>query len=187
MKKQELIDLGIAEDVAEKVIVLHGKDIEAQKTKISDLTANQSSLTTQLEEANKQIEGFKGMKIDEIKAAADDYKAKFEKAQTDAATNLLAVKRNHALERDLKEVYKVKNVKAVTALLNQDELKFNEKDESFIGLKEQVEPIKTSDNYLFTDETVPPKIVLGGNNKPIVGNAFTDAARRGAKLPEQGK
>lgn len=187
MKTQDLIDLGLSQEVAEKIFVLHGKDIEKLKESTQTATADLESIKTQLTEANTQIEKFKGMKTqEEVDAAVSEYKTKFEQAEVDAAANLLAVKRNHALERDLKEVYKVKNVKAVMALLNNDELTFDEKTEAINGLKEQVEPIKASDGYLFTDTKEPPKIIAGGKSKSVLGDPIVDAARKAAGLvPEQ--
>ena len=84
MNKKDLTELGIAEDIAEKIIVMHGKDIEKHKTALETAQAEGKSVKDQLAEASKQIEAFKGMDIDGIKKAADDWKAKAEKAAAEA-------------------------------------------------------------------------------------------------------
>lgn len=181
MKKQDLIDLGIAEDVAEKVIIAHGKDIESHKAKLVTLQSEADTLKTQLTEAGTTIEGFKKLDVDGIKAAADDWKAKAEKAQTDAAAQLAAVKFDHALETALNGA-KVKNAKAVSALLSTNDLK--DANGEFIAERftEQLTKIKSENDYLFADATPAPKIVTGGNSQSVVGDAFNDAMRKGAGL-----
>lgn len=181
MKKQDLIELGIAEDVAEKVIIAHGKDIESHKSKLATLQTEADTLKTQLAEAGTTIEGFKKLDVDGIKAAADEWKAKAEKAQTDAAAQLAAVKFDHALESALTGA-KAKNPKAVQALLSTDALK--DANGEFIAERftEQLEKIKSENDYLFADVKEPPKIITGGNNQSVVGDAFDVAMRKGAGL-----
>ena len=181
MKKQDLIDLGIAEDVAEKVIIAHGKDIESHKAKLITLQSEADTLKTQLAEAGTTIESFKAMKPEELKAAADDWKAKAEKAQTDAAAQLAAVKFDHALESALTGA-KAKNAKAVQALLSTDALKDANGEFITERFNEQLEKIKSENDYLFADVKEPPKIITGGNNQSVVGDAFEIAMRKGANL-----
>ena len=81
---------------------------------------------------------------------------------------------------------KVKNIKAVKALLDIDALKYNEADNSVIGLNEQLDKIKSSDAYLFPDYQEPPRIVAGGNQTRLNTDAMTSAMRQAAGL-SQGK
>ena len=180
MKKQELIDLGIADDVADKIFALHGQSIEKHKTAAETATKELETIKTQLTEANTQIEGFKGMKVEEIQKAADEYKTKFEQAQTDHAKELSDIKFNHALETSLTGA-KAKNLKAVQALINREALALKD-DGTLEGLDEQITKIKSENDYLFTDTNPPPKIVTGGNNQPVLGDAITNAARKAAGL-----
>lgn len=180
MKKQDLIELGIAEDVAEKIFALHGKDITKHQTAAETAKAEADTLKAQLAEASKQIEGFKGLDIEGVKKAADDWKAKAEQAQKEAAEQIAQVKFDHALESALSGA-KAKNVKAVQALLNKDGLKLND-DGTIIGLNEQLEKIKSENDYLFADAKPIPEVVLGGHSKSVLGDAMADAARKAAGL-----
>ena len=180
MKKQDLIELGIAEDVADKIFALHGKDITKHQTAAETAKAEADTLKAQLAEASKQIEGFKGLDIEGVKKAADDWKAKAEQAQKEAAEQIAQVKFDHALESALSGA-KAKNVKAVQALLNKDGLKLND-DGTIIGLNEQLEKIKSENDYLFADAKPIPEVVLGGNSKSVLGDAMADAARKAAGL-----
>jgi len=187
LTSEALEKAGLTADVLDKIIVAHGKDIESHKGKLSTAQTEIDSFKKQLEDANKQIEGFKGMDIETIKKTADDYKTKFEQAQADAAVQLTNLKFDHALQGALTGA-KARNPIAVQALLKKDALKLND-DGTILGLKEQLETIQKDNDYLFESANPPPRIVTNTNNQPITGNAFVDAARRGAKLPlpEQGK
>jgi len=181
MNKKDLTELGIAEDIAEKIIVMHGKDIEKHKTALETAQAEGKSVKDQLAEASKQIEAFKGMDIDGIKKAADDWKAKAEKAEADAKTQLDALKFDHSLDTALSAA-KAKNSKAVKALLDVANLKLNDTDGSIIGLEDQLKKIKEGNDYLFESDTPTPKIVTGGK-QTVSTDSVVDAARKAAGLP----
>jgi F0F1-type ATP synthase membrane subunit b/b' len=94
MKKEELVALGIDEEVVKKIMAINGTDIENAKAKAGQATEKVSqeleNLKSQLsekdkliEEANVQIENFKGMDIEGTKKAADEWKTKFEQTQND--------------------------------------------------------------------------------------------------------
>jgi hypothetical protein len=181
MKKTDLIALGLTDEIAEQVIISHGKDIEAHKAKLVAAQAEAESLKAQLTEAGTAIENFKKLDVDGIKAAADDWKLKAEQAQKDAATQLSALKFDHAIDAALSGA-KAKNAKAVKALLNSDGLKLTD-DGSIVGLNEQLEKIKSENDYLFVSDTPTPQIVTGGNNQSILGDSTVSAMRKAAGLP----
>lgn len=190
MKREDLKKLELSDEAIDKVMALHGVDIEVHKSKATTAQAEVTGLQTQLSEANTQIESFKGMNIDQIKASADEWKTKAETAQSESASAILKIKQDHALERELKETFKVADLVAVKAHLKADGIKFNDKDETFIGLKEQLDPLKEKYSSYFSDFVKPPEITLGGNNQPITTDAFDAALLKGAGLtpqPAQGK
>src|SRR6185369_7347275 len=158
MKREDLKALGLEDTAIDSIMALHGKDIETHKTGLTTAQAELETLKSQLTEANKQIDSFKSMDIESVKKSADEYKAKFEQATSESAKQVAELKFNHALESALTTA-KAKNPKAVQALLSKDALKFNEADGSIIGLKDQLDKIKSENDYLFTDETPAPKIV----------------------------
>jgi hypothetical protein len=181
MKREDLVALGIEGEALEKVMALHGQDIEKQK---SALVAAQTELGTtqgQLTEANKAIEGFKGLDVAGIKAAADEWKVKAEQAQADAEAKVSALKFDYALDSALTGA-KARNPKTVKALLNMEGLKLT--DEGVLGLKEQLETIKSANDFLFESDVPAPKVVAGSNNQSVVGDSFMQALRQGAGLPD---
>ena len=187
MKREDLEKLGLSKEQIDAVMAENGKDVEAQKAKITTAQADVEALKKQVEGANKQIEDFKKLDVEGVKKAADEYKAKFETSQAESAKQLTQLKFDHALEGALTGA-KAKNPKAVKALLDSNNLKLNEADGSILGLKEQLEKIQKENDYLFESGVPTPKIVTGGNNQQITTDAFTAAMRKGAQLPpEQGK
>lgn len=114
---------------------------DAQATEIT-------GLKTQLKDANKQIEDFKGMDIEGIKKAADDWKVKAEKAESDAQKQISELQFNHSLEAELSKAG-ARNPKTIKALLDMDKLK--NADGNIIGLKEQLDNLKKDESYLFNE------------------------------------
>lgn len=186
MKREDLTKLGIEDkDVIDEIMKLHGSDIESHKTRLATAGDELKTVQGQLEEANKQIDAFKAMKVEDIQKAADDYKAKFEQAQKDAAEQVSKLKFDHVLDGALTAA-KAKDSLSVKAHLKMGDMKLNE-DESILGLEEQLKKVKSEKAYLFESDDQPPTIVTGGNNKPILGDAIVDAARRAAGLPPAGE
>ncbi len=188
MKREELEKLGLTAEQIDKIMAENGKDIEKHKTGAETAKSELEAMKVQLGEANKTIEGFKAMNVDQIKASADDYKAKFEQAQKDATAQLQQLKFDHSLDGALGTA-KAKNAKAVKALLDMANLKLNEADGSIVGLDDQLKKIKEANDFLFEGEKADPKIVLGGNaSSTPPTDPFMSALRKGAGLTiEKGK
>jgi len=190
MNEKDLIDLGVAEDVAKKIIVLHGKDIEAKKNELTTATTEATALKNQLSEANKQIEDFKKLDVDGVKKAADDWKTKYEQTVEQHATESKQRQFDTALEKGLAEA-KAKNPKALKGLLDLANLKYNEADGSLIGLKEQLEKIKPENDYLFEpaeNAEKTPEIVAHTDGKSTNYDAVVAGALKGAGITlPQGK
>ena len=186
MKREDLKKLELSDEVIDQIMAMHGKDVEAHKTTATSAQAELKAAQDQLAEANEAIEGFKKLDVDAIKTAADEWKTKYEAAQQEAAAQMSKIKFDHALDGALTGA-KAKNAKAVKALLDHEGLKFNEADGSIVGLNDQLEKIKSENDYLFESDNPDPSIVTGGNNQSILnkGNSFLDAARRGAQLPDK--
>jgi hypothetical protein len=177
MKREDLKAKGLTDEQIDFVMAENGKDVEGHKTKLTTAQAETETIKTQLSEANKAIEAFKGLNIDQIKASADEWKTKAEQAEAARAAD----KFDNVLKDALKE-YKVKDPEDVMHRLKKDALKLGEDGKSVIGLKEQIEPLKSTKDYLFESDTPTPRIVAGGNNQ-TVGDAVLSAARKAAGLP----
>lgn len=170
MKREFLEELKIDKEVIDKIMAENGKDIEAEKAKVTTKQTELDGVKTQLTEANKQIEAFKGMDIEKIKQAADDWKVKAETAQTEAQKQIAQLQFDYALETELSKAG-ARNPKTIKALLNVEGLK--NVDGNIIGLKEQLDKLKTDEAYLFVEEAgggdggaSTVKVKSGGEHKP---------------------
>jgi hypothetical protein len=188
MKREDLKKLlgdSATDEAIDKIMSLHGADVESHKGKLTTAQTEIDGLKGQLTEASAAIEGFKKLNPEQLQAAADDWKAKAEQAQTDAAAQVATLKFDHALESALTGA-KARNPKAVTALLSRDALKLQD-DGSILGLKEQLETIQKDNDYLFESDKPEPRVVAGGNNQPVITDAFEAAMWKGAGLKPPGQ
>ncbi len=174
---------GLEPEVLNKIIIEHGKDIEKHKTDLEAAQTTAENLQTQLDEANKQIKGFKEMDIESVKKSAEDWEAKAKTAQQEADEQIKQMKFAHALDGALTAA-KVKDPVSVKAHLKVDDLKLAE-DGSIVGLNEQLESLIEEKDYLFDSEKPDPKIVTNTNNTTVVGDAFEAAMRKGAGLEDK--
>lgn len=74
MKTEELISLGLTEEQANKVLAMNGKDIESLKGANEANKVKLSALQSQLETANKKLEGYDpewGQKVTQAQKDAD--------------------------------------------------------------------------------------------------------------------
>ena len=180
MNKEELMELGVEEELAKKIIIMHGKSIESFKTTNAELQAKIDELTAENETALTKLKEFEELDVDGIAAKAEKYKAEAEEARQQAESKIIELRYDHSLEKALVK-HKAKNVTAVKALLNQEELKLAE-DGTIEGLEEQLKSIKSENDFLFDSEKADPKIVVGSNNTSQISDTAVDAARRAANL-----
>ena len=190
MNKKDLLDLGLDEDAVQKIIIMHGKDIEKHKADLVERDNEAKALAAQLEEAGQTIESFKAMDVDAIKAAAEEWKSKAELAQQEAEQKIAAVKFDHALQDALREA-KARNPKAVKALLDLEQIKLSDEG-GLEGLEEQLTAVKTDNDFLFEsvapvedddDDDPEPRIVSKTANMGILDDPIVSAARKASGLP----
>lgn len=152
MKTDFLKGLGLSQEVIDKIMAENGKDIEAEQKKTS--------------KAEQERDGYR--------KEADDWKQKAEDAGAVADQKIQSMQFDYALSKALTGA-KAKNTKAVKALLDMDGLKFN--DGKIIGLDEQIEQLKSDNDYLFESDKPAPKIVKGtGGGDPLPGGEVTKEA-----------
>ena len=177
MKREFLQNIKIGDQVLTKEIIdaimdENGKDIEAAKKPFADY----DDIKGQLTEANKTIEGFKAMDIDGIKKAADEWKAKAEKAEQDAAAKIADMEFNGLLDTAITTA-KGKNAKAIRALLDVDVLKASKNQSD--DIKAALEALKKDSGYLFEDDKTPPPYAQGTGKNQVV-NQDTASSLAGA-------
>lgn len=184
MTKEQLINLGLSEELASKIAGESKKELEnyVEKSKYIELEIEKKQIGQTLQERDKQLEELKKNSGDNI-----ELKKQIEKLQADNKVmeenhhkELNNIKLNGAIDIALTNA-KVKNLKAVRALLNQENIKLKD-DGSIEGIKEQIEELKKSDAYLFENEKqqVPKGFIPGsssGNGEEGKPKGLADAVQ----------
>lgn len=163
MKTETLKNLGLTDEQIQSVMEENGKDIKREQQGKEAIEKELNDTKALLEDANKQIESFKGMDIEAIKKSADEYKTKYEEADKKSKEDIAELKKSHAIDLALLNTYHAKNVKSVKANLNIENIKLD--GDRLIGFDEQVESLKESDSYLFDIEKKVDEGNGGNDNK----------------------
>lgn len=169
MKRKFLEDLGLEKEVIDKILDENSSDIGAIKEELTTVTKEKEKLEDDIAERNKQLETLK-----ESAGSVDDLKAQIaklqsENAEKDAAhkAEMDAFKIDTAVDKAITGA-KGKNVKAIKALLNMDEIKLD-KDGNVVGYSEQLENLMKADDSKFLFDT-PQDPSLQGFNPAASGN-----------------
>lgn len=141
--------------------------LENADERYNKLKGQKEDLDEQLKTANTTIGELKKNNKDNeaLQNTIKEHETTIETLKKEAAQKDF----NYALDSALKD-NKCKNTKALKALLDLDNIKFNEG--KLEGLESQLTALKESDGYLFDTEKVPTG---GGFNPPGGGSTMTKA------------
>ena len=190
MKREDLKAMGLTDEQIDKIMTENGKDIEKHKTEAETAKTTLGQTKTQLDEANKKIEEFKGLDIDGIKTAADDYKTKFEEAERNHKAELEKIAYGSAAEKFIDSL-KPKDGLSKSAILSEFSKKeFKLDGDSFQGAKEWAEQFKKENAAHFTDGEGEGSTSVssgGDHGDPLAGDVdkFVAAAMKGAGIASE--
>lgn len=176
MTKEELIALGVKDEIATKIAAAQKKELDdyVEKGKYDLLKTQNKNLDDQVKEHTKQLELLKSKTGDSeaMKKQIADLQAANKKAKQEYANNIKTMHINHAIDTALAGA-KAKNVKAVRALLDVDSLEYDEEKGKVLGLTKQINKLTESDDtkFLFDQPADPGK---GKPNGGITGNEGND-------------
>lgn len=154
MTRQELEDLGLDKEQADKVLSINKADVEDAGKEVQTENAN---LKKQVKERDKQLENLKASAGDN-----EELKKQIKQLQEDNKTQAAAhekeltqLKIDTAIDKALTESG-AKNNKAVRALLNLDDAALLD-DGLVKGLSEQIDKLKADDGskFLFSESEQP--------------------------------
>ena len=184
MKTEMLKELGLTQEQIDKIMAENGKDVNAAKGNVEQLTTQVVELQNQIGERDNQLKELKKTVKDNEGLSAKI--AELEQANATMAAEskakLEGIQKTHAIENGVRDA-KAKNMKAVMALLDLEKITYS--DGSLVGLNEQLDSLKTGEDtsFLFGETTapnpagskppMPPAGGTGGN--PPSGNSFQNA------------
>lgn len=168
MKREFLTELGLEKEAVDSIMREHGKSVNDFKDKADQadtLSSQVDDYKAQLTDRDEQLQtlGEAAKGNEELVAEIEKQKGLNEETKTSYESQLQDQAFNHKLDNSLSGA-KVKNSKAVRALLDTDSIKLD--GDQLIGLDDQITALKESDSYLFEtaeEHKTTPKIVSGGN------------------------
>lgn len=179
MNREFLKGLGLDDAAIDKIMAEHGKTLNDTKEKADKADSLESQIADykqQLADRDTQLQelGEKAKGNEELTAQINELKEQNESTKTDYEQKLQQQAFDHKLENTLSGA-KVKNTKALKALLDMDTIKLD--GDTLKGLDDQLAKLKESDTYLFEAEAPPantPNIVTGGNPQGSSSSSETD-------------
>lgn len=151
MKTEDLQNIGLSEDQIKAVFALNGKDIEAQKAKVSAMETERDNYKSQFETVSASLKRFDGINPDDIRAEIE----RANKALTDAQNDFNA----RILQRDQRDWLNAQfNEYGVTSPYARRQLAADAmsaesglawKDGAFYGFNDFMNAAKANDNTLF--------------------------------------
>lgn len=195
MKRTELEALGLTKEQIDAVMKINGDDIEnvksVQNAEITNLKAENDTLSKTVKERDKQIETLKASAGDneELKKQIETLQAD-NKAKDEAhAKELTQLKIDVAVEKALTDGG-AKNIKAVKALLELTDAKLDD-DGTIKGLSEQIDKLKADEGskFLFDIDQNPQNQPTFTGFQPGTSTTVPDSKQAGyeARLAEARK
>ena len=187
MKRDFLKGLGLDDSIIDQIMDENGKDIQREKNAVNKVNqdlekykAENEGLKTQLSEANTQIQSFKEMDIDGIKASAEEWKTKYE-TDTKALNEKIAAKDYDYAIKDFMSNYKFIDDDVKETVINKFKAKeFKLEEGKFLGGEDFMKDYKENHKSLFVPDEPQepiPQIVkptggknLGGDTNPFKFN-----------------
>ncbi len=141
------------------------------RDRLNAKTEELKELQDRLAERDKQLKeiGVKVTDNDELSKRILELQATNDKITTEYETKIATQAFDTKLEKEMAK-YSPKNVKAVKALLDMENIKLD--GDNLIGFKDQMEAIKASDGYLLGQE------VVKGNAPPNTPNPQNNLSNR---------
>lgn len=173
LKAQNLTDEQINNITAKmKEEKIYTTSLENADERYTKLKGQKADLDEQIKAANTTITELKKNNKDNeaLQQTIQDHEATIENLKKESAQKDF----NYALDSALKD-NKCKNAKALKALLDLDNIKFNEG--KLEGLEGQLTALKESDGYLFDTSNPAPGNTGGTGNHPRVGGGAGEVTK----------
>lgn len=184
MKKEELLEIGLTEEQADKVFAINGRDIERHKNAAETAKSDLAAVKEQLEQRDKDIEELKKSAgdVDAVKKQLEDLQAKYtteteqyqkqiaDRDYSDAVTRAI-------MDSGVKFSSKAAE-KAFISDLNTNRL--NLKDGTLEGFDTYLKSQKDSDPNAFQGEKPAPTFV-----KPVGAGGAPANESKGAMFAKQ--
>lgn len=154
MKREEVkrIVPNITEEQLQQIMDLHSSDIGIHKQSIDTLKAERDAARTQLADANKKLEGYD-----------PEWKAKAEKAESDAKAQVAALQNDFAAQSAVAGVNFSSESAKKAFLADLKAKNFPLQEGKLLGFDEYLSSYKKNDPGAFAQESGYPTVKDGGD------------------------
>lgn len=177
MKRKFLEDLGLEEEVVNKIMAENGKDLTELKSKVDELNEQIAVKETTIKQKNDKIIELEKVDIEAIKKQAreEGFAEGSKEIEDFKKQNAIDKVYNEEFEVDGKK-YKVKDKKGLQGYLDNEKIKYE--NDQVSGLVEQFSEIVKTSPYLFETDTKNPQFAdttQGTNQNKDDENALRQA------------
>ena len=171
MKKQDFIELGIPEDLAEKAAALSAEELKGlvPRERLDEVSRKRADAEALLQTAQAEIEALKtgdnAALHDQIKSLQDEIKSKDEAHAAEIAEIVIADAIQAALSKTV-------DPDTVTGLLDREKITLSDSGK-VTGLDEQILSLKQTSPFLFTEGEIYPDVFDGGSPGGQIGASTT--------------
>lgn len=166
--KKELLELGFTEEQVESIVKVVGKS-NVSLDRFNEVNETKKQLEKDVKERDKQLEELKKNNKDneELKSQITALQESNKKAEEAYQAEISKIKLDNAVNNALNSA-KAKNIKAVKALLNLENVKFE--NDILTGLEEQLKVLQSAEDskFLFEEVKNTNEVSISGA-QPAVG------------------
>ncbi|UQW98176.1 phage scaffolding protein [Rummeliibacillus sp. G93] len=184
MNKEALLELGLTEEQADKVVTGFGQMVP--KSRLDDKIQEVKDLQGQITDRDNQLDDLskKAAGNEELQKQIQTLQEQNQTTVADYEEKLKQKDFDFTLSEALRNA-KAKNPKAVKALLDVEGIK--QDGQTLLGLEDQLKALKESDAYLFESDSLKGKTPpAGGQHLPGGYNKPNPFAKDTFNLTEQG-
>lgn len=156
MKRKFLEDLGLEEEIVNKIMAENGKDLNDLKAKVDDLNEQIAVKETTIKQKNEKIVELEKVDIEKLK------QEQFDLGKAEGSKEVENFKRQNAIDKVYEaefevdgKKYKVKDKKGLQGYLDNEKIKYE--NDQVTGLVEQFSDIVKTSPYLFETDTKNPQ------------------------------
>lgn len=165
MERSFLEAFGLEKEQIDQIMNENGKDINRERQKAD-------TLKTQLDEAKNTLKTFEGVNVTELQGKVAQLTADLTAKENEYQGKITEMEFDRVLETALTGA-KVRNAKAVRALLDVDALKASKNQSE--DIKSAIEAVKKENDYLFADTNIPRVVSSTPGSNPAADSAKTQA------------
>lgn len=181
MKREFLKELGLEDDVIQKIMDENGKDITREQAKTTAANESADTLRTQLGEANAKIESFKDIDPAALKQEVEDWKKKAEKAETEAAEKVAALEFDGVLKDKLNGL-KFSSEYAKKGVVDEIKAKGLKLEKgAILGFDDALKAIQEANPDAFIKEGEKPPAMWAGTGNAKIPTEKPDISKMGYK------